>query len=267
MKKWLEWLPWVAANKRLVAAALTAVLALVGVPLVVTADDPAPPPPTAAPPAEAPAPASDLTSDLREEAGIPPEDAAANRKTQGARRSPARAPAVARPPCRTDYSGGVWSSRNGVRPTEFVLHYTVSSNRPGWADVLAIENYFSSSRVASSTYIVDFEGHCLKMVPESQKPWTQGNANPWAISVEIIATGRESVQQWRDSRLIKDKVLARLVRNVMDRWGLPLRWVNPVGCVFPPGLTTHARLECNNFHTDVDPHFPHKLFLRQVRAL
>jgi hypothetical protein len=207
-------------------------------------------------------------ANLRAETGISPaararNDALAERPLEAPR---ARTPATSRPPCREDFSGRVWSSRGGVRPTEFVLHYTVSSNRVGWGDVLAIENFFSTQRTASSHFIVDFEGRCLKMVPERQKAWTQGNANPWAISVEIIATGRESAAAWRASPLIADRVLARLVRNVMDRWDLPVRRVDPVGCVFPPGLTDHNRLECGNAHTDVAPSFPWRVFMRQVRG-
>jgi hypothetical protein len=212
---------------------------------------------------------TDLTSDLRHESGISPAARERNRAFEarpdaGPR---ARRPVVPMPACRKDFSGEVWSSRGGVRPTEFVLHYTVSANRPGWADVLAIENFFSTARTASSHWIVDFEAHCLKMVRERDKAWTQGNANPWALSVEIIATGRESAAQWRASPLIRGGVLARLVRNVMDRWDLPIRRVDPAGCVFPPGLTDHNRLECGNFHTDVAPSFPWRVFMRQLRAL
>lgn len=205
-------------------------------------------------------------ADLRLETGVSAKDAATTNRIAG-RLGPVRQSAAAfGPTCREDYSGQVWSSR-GVRPTEFVLHYTVSANRPGWSDVLAIENYFSSTRVASSHFIVDFEGHCLKMVPLSRKAWTQGNANPWATSVEIIATGRETNAQWRASPLIRNGVLAKLVRRVMDYQRLPLRRVDPVGCVFPAGWTDHNHLECGNHHTDVAPAFPFQVFARQLRAV
>jgi N-acetyl-anhydromuramyl-L-alanine amidase AmpD len=167
--------------------------------------------------------------------------------------------------CRKDFSGTVYSSRNGQKPTEFILHYTVSPNRPGWGDVLGIRDYFKRTRIASSHYIVDFEGHCLQMVPTTHKSWTQGAANPWAISVEIIATGRETKAEWLRSPLFKRRVLAGLARDNMKRHGIPLKRVNPTGCVFVAGWTDHNALECGNDHTDVTPGFPYVEFSKQLR--
>lgn len=166
--------------------------------------------------------------------------------------------------CRPDFKGRVWSSRNGQRPTEFVLHYTVSANRAGWSDVYAIRDYFARTRVGSAHYIIDFEGHCLKTVPLDGKAWTQGAANPTSISVEIVATGAESRAEWLESRLIQARVLSSLARDVMRLRGIPLRFVNPRGCVFPPGWTDHNALECGNNHHDVTPAFPYAEFQRQL---
>lgn len=248
--------------------ALLLVLALVG-----CGGSNAPPKPTAAAtPSAAPntgvtaQPGSDLASNLRKETGISKADRAANDRIAGRLPAP-REENLRGVSCRTDFSGGVWSSRNGVRPTEWILHYTVSANRPGWSDVEAIENYFSNTRVGSSHFIVDFEGHCLKMVRGSDKAWTQGNANPWALSVEIIATGSESAAQWKASPLFKRQILAKLSRGVMDSWRIPIRRVDPVGCVFPAGWSDHNHLECGNDHHDVNPHFPFKVFARQLKAV
>jgi N-acetyl-anhydromuramyl-L-alanine amidase AmpD len=159
------------------------------------------------------------------------------------------------------------SSRGGVRPTMFVLHYTVSGNRPGTGDLDAIRGLFNSpSFGASSTYGIDFEGNCQQWVPESQKPWTQGAQNPRSISVEIIATGRESRAQWLASPLIRNGRLAALARDSMRRNGIPLTRVDPVGCGAPAGWTDHDSLECGNSHTDVRPSFPFDVFARQLRA-
>lgn len=159
------------------------------------------------------------------------------------------------------------SSRGGVRPTMFVLHYTVSSNRPGIGDLNAIRGLFNSpSFGASSTYGIDFAGNCQQWVPESQKPWTNGTQNPRSITVEIIATGRESRAQWLASPLIRNGRLAALARDSMRRNGIPLRRVDPVGCGAPAGWTDHDSLECGNSHTDVRPTFPYDVFARQLRA-
>jgi len=159
------------------------------------------------------------------------------------------------------------SSRGGTKPTMFVLHYTVSSNRPGTGDLDAIRGLFNSpSFSASSTYGIDFEGNCQQWVPESQKPWTQGAQNPRSISVEIIATGRESRAQWLASPLIRNGRLASLARDSMRRNGIPLTRVDPVGCGAPAGWTDHDSLECGNSHTDVRPAFPYDVFTKQLRA-
>ena len=169
--------------------------------------------------------------------------------------------------CRQDFSGRVWSSYSR-KPTELVLHYTVSPNRPGWGDVLGIHSYFKRTRVASSDRIVDFEAHCLQMVPIREcKAWTQGGANgATCASYEIIATGRESRAAWLASPLIKRGILASIVRDDARRCGIPLRRVDPRGCVFPPGVTDHNALECGNDHTDVAPAFPWDVFMRQLRG-
>lgn len=169
--------------------------------------------------------------------------------------------------CRVDLSGGVWSSYS-IKPTEGVYHFTVSANVAGWGDVLGIEDYFSRTRIASADRILDFEANCLQMTPiTTGKAWTAGAANEAAcFQYEIIATGRETKQQWLDSPLIKDGVLAAVTRDDARRCGIPLKRVDPVGCVFPPGITDHNALECGNDHTDVAPNFPWRTVMRQVRT-
>lgn len=167
--------------------------------------------------------------------------------------------------CRTDLSGHVWSSYS-IRPTEGVFHYTVSPNVTGWGDVNGIVGYFKRTRIASADRVVDFEGHCTQMTPiTTGKAWTQGaanNATCWAY--EIIATGRETRAQWISSPLISRGVLASMARDDSARCGIPLRRVNPAGCVFPPGITDHNALECGNSHTDVAPNFPWDVVMRQI---
>lgn len=165
---------------------------------------------------------------------------------------------------RKDFKCHAYSSRNGQRPTEFVLHFTVSPNRPGWGDVLGIRDYFCRTKIASATYIGDFEGHFLQQVPESEKPWTQGAANPTSISIEIIATGLETRQEWLDSKLFKKGLLAELMRDSMRRNGIKIVRVDPRGCIFPVGYTDHNALECGNDHTDVGLNFPWDTLKKQL---
>lgn len=156
-----------------------------------------------------------------------------------------------------------FSSRAGARPALLVAHYTVSPNRPGWGDVDGIVNYFNNRRAqASSHYVIDFEGHCAYLVRSTAKAWTQGFFNPWSISIEFIATGRERV--WPDAALRKG---ARVFAAEAKRWGIPIRPAVVSGCrVVSAGITDHDALGCGNNHTDVKPHFPMARFMAYVRA-
>ncbi len=159
---------------------------------------------------------------------------------------------------------GPSSSRGGRRVLSVKLHYTVSPNLPGTRDLYGVDIYFKRSGAGSAHRIVDFEGNCIETVPPSQKAWTQGNFNPTSYSYEIIATGRESRAQWLGSKLIKRGILAAMVRDDIQRFGLRRRLVDPAGCADQIGYTDHNRLECGNNHTDVAPAFPWDVFNRQV---
>jgi len=155
------------------------------------------------------------------------------------------------------------SSRGGTKPTMFVLHYTVS--RPGSLD--AIRGLFNTrSFGASSHYGLEGSGRCQQWVPEKEKAWTQGAANPRSISVEIIATGREPRSWWLAQPIFTRGILASIARDSMRRNGIPLTRVDPVGCGAPAGWTDHDSLECGNSHTDVRPSFPYDVFSKQLRA-
>lgn len=118
------------------------------------------------------------------------------------------------------------SSRNGVRPIWFVLHYTVSPNVPGWADVNAVAALFNrSGSQASSHFIIDAEGHCAYIVPIEQKAWTQAAGNSLSVSVEVIDTGRETTYL-PSPGLAK---LRQVFRVVASRTGIATR----EGSVYP----------------------------------
>jgi len=146
-----------------------------------------------------------------------------------------------------------YSSRRGVKPRLFVLHYTVSANRPGTGDVNAIVGLFNTpSFAASSNYVIDREGNCRYIVRESDKAWTQAAANPFAISVEIVNSGREG-------SLISGAGKAKLARVIADstkRWSIPLQTGAVAGCtVKRAGIIDHNSLgPCGGGHVDVNPY-------------
>lgn len=153
--------------------------------------------------------------------------------------------------CRTSFVNNQ-SSRRGVRPQWQVLHYTVSPNRPGWSDVDAVVALFNrSSAQASSNFVIDSEGHCAYIVPIESKAWTQAAANPFSVSYEIIATGRE--QHYLEPAGVAK--LKSVVREVAKRTGIPLQRGRADGCApGRPGLMQHADFGvCGGGHVDIKP--------------
>lgn len=177
--------------------------------------------------------------------------------------------------CITDLIQTNFSSRAGTRPKMLVGHLTVSRNSAGWGDVNAIRSWFNQSRAqASSNYIIDAEGNCKYIVPETAKAWTQGAANPVSISIEFIHFSTTNPdEKWTEAQLRKG---ALVFADASKRWGIPIRLVNPSGCTWPAGVTDHDRLECGNSHVDVGTResgsgvhvgtFPMTKFISYVKA-
>jgi hypothetical protein len=149
-----------------------------------------------------------------------------------------------------------WSYRNGTRPSLVLLHYTVSRNVPGWSDVNSIVAFFSRSATqASSNYVIDNEGHCVLMVPESEKAWAQAGFNSaTACSIEVINSGGESSYIGSSSGP-GARQLARVVHDCEARWHIPNRYGAVSGCVpTRSGVVQHADLGlCGGGHRDIEP--------------
>lgn len=197
---------------------------------------------------------------LGAETGVTPkvlerQDAAANPNTPRITRGPPLASAH-QAGCLTRAIPANWSYRTGVRPSLVVLHYTVSPNRAGWSDVNSIVAFFSRSAVqASSNYVIDAEGHCVLMVPESEKAWAQAGFNSaTACSIEVINTGSESTYVGSRSGP-GEKKLAQVVHDCEGRWHIPNRRGAVSGCVpTRSGVVDHYTLGgCGGGHHDVHP--------------
>lgn len=146
-----------------------------------------------------------------------------------------------------------FSTRRGVRPRVFVLHYTVSRNIAGWGDVDAIVALFDKAAfAASSNYVIDAEGNCAYIVRESDKAWTQAAFNPLAISVEVVNMGTEKTY-------LPAAGLAKLGRVVSDatcRWEIPIQQAAIAGgLVEKPGIVDHRSLGlAGGGHNDISPY-------------
>lgn len=153
-----------------------------------------------------------------------------------------------------------YSTRFGVRPRLFVLHYTVSGNRPGWDDVNAIVTLFNDwAFQASSNYVIDNEGHCAYIVRESDKAWTQAAYNPDAISVEVINTGSEPTYAGT-AGLAKIGLVAS---DALCRWKIPVQQgATSGGLVVRPGIVDHKSLGIiGGGHSDIGHYSVPKVIL------
>jgi hypothetical protein len=154
--------------------------------------------------------------------------------------------------CRTEFVRNQ-SSRGGVRPQWQVLHYTVSHNVPGWADVNAVVALFDrSSAQASSNFVIDAEGNCAYIVPIEAKAWTQAAGNPFSISYEVIDYGNESAYMG----IAGYARLRSVMLQVKARTGIPMRLGSTNGNCAPgaPGIIQHADLGiCGGGHHDINP--------------
>jgi hypothetical protein len=144
------------------------------------------------------------------------------------------------------------SSRNGVRPQQIWLHYTVSHNVPGYADMLSVLHLFDTRAFqASSNFLIDGEGHCYYMVPIENKSWAQAAANPFAVSIEVIDYGNEATYMASPGYL----KLSQVVLTISQRTGIPIVQGEVRGCVpVKRGVVQHADGGiCSGGHHDINP--------------
>lgn len=155
------------------------------------------------------------------------------------------------------------SSRRGVKPQLSVIHTTESGPGSLWGVV----NYFKNDGIdVSSTYVVgdidrgDGWVDVVLCVPESEKPWTQKSANPYAVSYELIGRASRTGADWMRHKAQLRTVAALVAEDCLQYGYPPLRRF--------PGVLGHRDLSAAGFpndHTDPGPDFPWNTFLFMVR--
>lgn len=145
------------------------------------------------------------------------------------------------------------SSRGGAAVREIVLHYTVGPNRPGLSDLDGTTTLANNPAAGVSWhFLVDREGNCYFSVPLTMKAWTQANANPFSVGIEIVNSGREP-------NLIDGAGLRKLGLVVSDtalKFGVPLEPGAVLDCApVKAGIVDHLSLgPCGGGHHDVSPY-------------
>lgn len=153
------------------------------------------------------------------------------------------------PGCRNRFVGN-YSSRGGVRPQVIVWHQTVSRER-GWSSqdgLTALANRRSSG-VSWAALIGRSEGRCTYTVPLHLKSWTQGNANPFSVGIEVEAYGDEQTYVTGAG----ERKLLAVTRHIARRYSIPLRRGAVSNCrVVRSGIVEHEDLgACGGGHVDV----------------
>lgn len=112
-----------------------------------------------------------------------------------------------------------FSSRGGATVRLIVLH-----TAEGSTTIESLGNYFasSSSGVSSHVGIDDKDGVIGEYVRRGDKAWTQGNANPVAVSVELCAFAKWSPAEWGNHPNMLENC-ARWIMEEAVTFGLPIQ--------------------------------------------
>ncbi len=154
------------------------------------------------------------------------------------------------PGCRTRFVRNS-SSRNGVQPRVIVWHQTVSRDRPGVADQDGLTAFANTRRSGVSWHALvgGTDGLCTYNVPLDLKAWTQSNANPFSVGIEVQAFGDEPRYVTAAGRA----TLLRVTRYIGRRYDIPMRRAVIRDChVVKSGIAMHRDLgACGGGHVDV----------------
>lgn len=155
------------------------------------------------------------------------------------------------PGCRTRFVSN-YSSRNGVRPRIIVWHQTVSRERgTSSQDALTAMASRRSSGVSWHLLVGRTNGLCTYTVPLTMKAWTQGNANPFSVGIEVEAYGDEPTYVAG----LGERKLLSVTREIGRRFDIPMQKGLVENCrVVRRGIVEHSDLgACGGGHADVTP--------------
>jgi N-acetyl-anhydromuramyl-L-alanine amidase AmpD len=167
-----------------------------------------------------------------------------------------------------------------------VIHSAETSERPSSAEALG--EYFRDPKrrnnagelvpvVASAHYSVDCDS-IVQHVLQSDvafhvraRPSTLSvSVNDLSIGIELTGRAEQSRDEWLDDYGKKLLPLAAgLVRQLCDRWGLPMEYVGAAGLLAGrPGLVGHVDVRDafrQDTHYDPGPSFPWDVFVALVK--
>jgi N-acetylmuramoyl-L-alanine amidase len=156
-----------------------------------------------------------------------------------------------------------YSSRGGAGVRLIVVH-----TAEGALTIESLGNFFASSSagVSSHTGADDKKGVIGEYVKRGNKAWTQGNANPYCVSIELCAFAKWSTSEWNKHPNMLDNC-ARWIAEEAKAYGIPITKLSPSQVTSGRGVCQHADLGAyGNDHWDCGGGFPIDKVLDMARG-
>ena len=172
-------------------------------------------------------------------------------------------------PCSTAYRA---AHNSGKRPLTaikwIVLHSTEGATAEGAA------SWFANPSSEGSAHLVVDENDCFRCLDNDEVPWAAPGANYNGFHIEQAGFASWTRTEW----LVHDKELRRAAFKAAvhaKAFGIPLRWVGPIGLrLGRKGLTTHRDVSYAwpilarkaGFHTDPGVNYPKDRLLAYAQS-
>jgi hypothetical protein len=155
---------------------------------------------------------------------------------------------------------------SGPRSKSRIKWVVLHSTEGGTA--ASVARYFHTTAQASTHLVVD-DKECWRMVPDLVIPWGAPGVNTGGLHIEQCGYARWTRAEWLAHGHTLDRSAAKAARWA-HMYGIPLRWVGPIGLKLGrKGVTTHAdasRAFTPGGHTDPGPGFPKDVWMSRARA-
>jgi len=152
-----------------------------------------------------------------------------------------------------------YSSRGGSGVRLVVVH---TAEGPLTYDALG--NYFDNPSVQASSHVgIDSTpGRIGEYVKRGNKAWTQGNANPYSVAVELCGFAAWTPDQWRAHPVMLDNC-ARWIAEECAHFGIPIRKLSSGQAQSGDrGVCGHVDISGVGGHWDPGPNFPYSRVLQ-----
>ncbi len=161
-----------------------------------------------------------------------------------------------------------WRAKHdsGPRRASQIKWVVLHSTEGGTAESVA--RFFATTAQASTHLVVD-DKECYRMVPDLVVPWGAPGVNTGGLHIEQCGFARWSTAEWMQHEHTLQRSAAKAARWA-HMYGIPLRWVGPIGLKLGrKGVTTHAdasKAFTPGGHTDPGPGFPKDQWMRWARG-